>query len=259
MSAGRLAGRVAVVTGAAQGQGRAIAERFAAEGAHLIVGDVADDRGRAVADSLPSARFVHLDVGSPDDWMTVVHLARNEFGSIDVLVNNAGVVHHASLIETTLADYERVVRVNQIGPFLGMQAVAPEMIAVGGGAIVNISSVRGLSGANGLLAYTATKFALRGMTKVVALELGRHGIRVNSIHPGAIATEGVLGASALGDLATIDANFTDLPIRRIGRPDDIASLALFLASDESSYCTGAEFVADGGASAGVRRPNSPGY
>ncbi|MCU1395000.1 MAG: 3-alpha-hydroxysteroid dehydrogenase [Ilumatobacteraceae bacterium] len=260
---GRLAGRVAIVTGAASGQGRAIAERFAHEGASVVVADVADERGRAVCDALDAAleraRYVHLDVASPADWSATVALAVADFGRLDILVNNAGVVHHASLVDTTLDDFERVVRVNQTGPFLGMQSVVPAMTAAGGGSIVNISSVRGLSGANGLLAYTATKFALRGMTKVAALELGRHSIRVNSIHPGAIATEGVLGAAALGDLAAIDANFAELPIPRIGRPDDIASLALFLASDESAYCTGAEFVADGGASAGVRRPGSPGY
>jgi 3alpha(or 20beta)-hydroxysteroid dehydrogenase len=256
---GRLAGRVAIVTGAAQGQGRAIAARFAAEGALVVVADVADGRGRETAGSIAGARYAHLDVGDPGAWAALVEQTVADLGSIDVLVNNAGIVHHASLVDTTLADYERVVRVNQIGPFLGMQAVAPSMMSAGRGSIVNISSVRGLSGANGLLAYTATKFAVRGMTKVAALELGRHGIRVNSIHPGAIATEGVLGAGALGDLTAIDANFADLPIARIGRPDDVASLALFLASDESGYCTGAEFVADGGASAGVRRPNSPGY
>ncbi|MCW2801396.1 MAG: 3-alpha(or 20-beta)-hydroxysteroid dehydrogenase [Aeromicrobium sp.] len=255
----RLAGRVAIVTGAAQGQGRAIATRFAAEGARVVVADVADERGKHLSGELAGAVFVHLDVGSPQDWAAAVEMAVSELGGVDILVNNAGLVHHASLAETTLEDYERVVRVNQIGPFLGMQAVVAPMSTAGAGSIVNVSSVRGLSGANGLLAYTATKFALRGMTKVAALELGRHGIRVNSIHPGAIATEGVLGAAALGDLSDIDARFSELPIQRIGRPDDIASLALFLASDESSYCTGAEFVADGGASAGVRRPGSPGY
>ncbi|MCU1365870.1 MAG: 3-alpha(or 20-beta)-hydroxysteroid dehydrogenase [Aeromicrobium sp.] len=255
----RLAGRVAIVTGAAQGQGRAIAARFAAEGARVVVADIADDRGQDLAGELAGAVFAHVDVGNPRDWAAAVEMAVGELGGVDILVNNAGLVHHASLADTTLADYERVVRVNQIGPFLGMQAVAAPMTAAGAGSIVNISSVRGLTGANGLLAYTATKFAVRGMTKVAALELGRHGIRVNSIHPGAIATEGVLGAAALGDLSLIDANFAELPIQRIGRPDDIASLALFLASDESSYCTGAEFVADGGASAGVRRPGSPGY
>lgn len=253
-----LAGRVAIVTGAAQGQGRSIAERFAREGARVVVADIADDLGRSVAASLAEAVFAHLDVGDSTDWQAVVAATVDMFGAVDILVNNAGVVHHASIADTTLADYERVVRINQIGPFLGMQAVTAAMTAAGGGSIVNISSVRGLSAANGLMAYVATKFAVRGMTKVAALELGRFGIRVNSIHPGAIATEGVLGA-AVHDLDAIDANFSELPIPRIGRPSDIASLALFLASDESAYCTGAEFVADGGASAGVRRPGSPGY
>jgi len=253
-----LAGRVAIVTGAAQGMGRAIVDRFAREGARVVVTDVDDDAGRAVADSLDGALFCHLDVGSADDWGSVVDLAGRELGSVDVLVNNAGLVHHAALVDTTLGDFERVVRVNQTGPFLGMQAVVPAMKAAGGGSIINVSSVRGLSGANGLLAYAATKFALRGMTKVAALELGQFGIRVNSIHPGAVATEGVLGA-AVHDLDSIDARFADLPIQRIGRTSDVAAMAVFLAGDDSSYCTGAEFVVDGGATAGVRRPGSPGF
>ena len=253
-----LTGKVAIVTGAAQGMGRAIAERFALEGARVVVTDVEDDEGRAVAKPLDGSVFFHLDVGSPGDWTAVVEYAVSQFGSVDVLVNNAGLVHQAALVDTTIADFERVVRVNQTGPFLGMQAVVPAMKAAGGGSIINVSSVRGLSGANGLLAYTATKFALRGMTKVAALELGRFGIRVNSIHPGAVATEGVLGA-AIADLDSVDARFAELPIPRIGRPGDVAAMAVFLAGDESSYCTGAEFVVDGGASAGVRRAGSPGY
>ena len=253
-----LAGRVAIVTGAAQGMGRAIAERFAREGARVVVTDVDDDAGRAVSDGLDGTVFCHLDVGSADDWTAAVERAVAELGSVDVLVNNAGLVYQAALVDTTLADFERVVRVNQTGPFLGMQSVVPAMRAAGRGSIINVSSVRGLSGANGLLAYAATKFALRGMTKVAALELGQFGIRVNSIHPGAVATEGVLGES-INDLDAIDARFTELPLQRIGRPSDVAAMAVFLASDESSYCTGAEFVVDGGATAGVRRPGSPGY
>lgn len=253
-----LTGRVAIVTGAAQGMGRAIAERFARDGARVVVTDVDDDAGRAVAGAIDDAVFVHLDVGAVDDWTAAVARAIRQFGSLDVLVNNAGLVHHAALVDTTLDDFERVVRVNQTGPFLGMQAVVPAMKEAGGGSIINVSSVRGLSGANGLLAYTATKFALRGMTKVAALELGQFGIRVNSIHPGAVATEGVLGA-AVDDLDSIDARFAELPLQRIGRPRDVASMAVFLAGDESSYCTGAEFIVDGGASAGVRRRGSPGY
>ena len=258
----RLAGKVAIVTGAAQGQGRAIAERFAREGARVIIGDIADDPGHSPAVAMTgtamSMQFVHLDVTSERSWWSAVDGVESTHGRLDILVNNAGVVHHASLVETSLDDMERVIRVNQIGPFLGMKSVAAAMQRSGGGSIVNISSIRGLSGANGLIAYTATKFALRGMTKVAALELGHHGIRVNSIHPGAIATVGVLGAM-IDDLDAVDARFAELPIPRIGRPEDIANLALFLASDESAYCTGAEFVADGGASAGVRRPGSPGY
>jgi 3alpha(or 20beta)-hydroxysteroid dehydrogenase len=167
-------------------------------------------------------------------------------------VNNGGIVTHAALEDIELAVYERMVRVNQTGTFLGMRAMAGPMKAAGGGSIINTSSVRGIQGANGLLAYTATKFAVRGMTKAAAMELGHHGIRVNSIHPGAMATRLIGGA----DPAEVDQYFADQAIPRIGRPYEVANMALFLASDESSYSTGSEFVCDGGVTAGVRRPGA---
>jgi 3alpha(or 20beta)-hydroxysteroid dehydrogenase len=217
-----------------------------------VIGDIDDESGRAVAADLgDDAAFIQHDVGSKREWSNAVGVALDVFGGLDVLVNNAGLLHHASLEDTSLADYERLVRVNQIGVFLGMQAVVDPMRRAGRGSIVNVSSVRGLSGATGLLAYTATKFAVRGMTKVAALELGRHGIRVNSVHPGPVAT-GIARDSAVDEVA-MAAYFAGQPLSRVGQPAEVAQLVLFLASDESSYCTGAEFLADGGQTAGVIR------
>lgn len=247
---GRIEGRVAIVTGGANGIGAAIVRRFVAEGASVVVADIDDDAGVAlVAELGDSTRFVHLDVGDPDQWRAAVDHVLEEFGRLDVGVNNGGIVVHATLEDTTLDEWERIVRVNQTGTFLGMQAMARAMRRTGGGSIINMSSIRGLQGASGLLSYTATKFAVRGMTKAAALELGHDGIRVNSIHPGAVATRLIGDASA----EQVDAYFADQAVPRIARPHEIASLALFLASDESGYSTGSEFVCDGGVSAGVRR------
>lgn len=247
---GRLAGRVALVTGGAHGLGQAIVRAFVAEGARVVVADLDDAAGLALAAELGEAtRFEHLDVGSEQQWAEVVDRTVAAFGGLHIGVNNAGIVVHGSLADTTLEMYERSVRVNQVGTFLGLRTMAEPMKAGGGGSLVNISSIRGIQGASGLMAYTATKFAIRGMTKVAALELGEFGIRVNSIHPGAVATR-LIGDAAPED---VDAHFAHQPIGRIARPAEIAALALFLASDESSYSTGAEFIADGGISAGERR------
>jgi 3alpha(or 20beta)-hydroxysteroid dehydrogenase len=243
VSTHRLDGKIALITGAARGQGAAAARRFVAEGAEVVIADVLDDEGKQLADEL-GATYQHLDVSEEDDWAAAVADAR-----FTVLVNNAGVLHFAMLVDTTLADYERVIRINQIGTFLGMRAVVPGMIAAGGGSIVNTSSIEGLAAAPTLIAYTASKFAIRGMTKVAALELGDKGIRVNSVHPGMIDTQ--MLPTALGGIQVdLDRIGRKLPLRRVGQADEIANLILFLASDESSYCTGAEFVADGGATAG---------
>jgi 3alpha(or 20beta)-hydroxysteroid dehydrogenase len=242
----RLAGKVAIITGAARGQGAAAARRFVAEGARVLIADVADEAGKALADELgPAAVYQHLDVGSEDDWVDAVRAAR-ELGRVNVLVNNAGVLHFSELADTSLADYERVIRVNQIGTFLGMREVIPAM-AAGGGSIINVSSVEGLAGLPLLVAYSASKFAVRGMTKVAAMELGKQGIRVNSVHPGAIDTQMI--PDAAGGPVPMDHVGRRVALGRVGQPEEIAALAVFLASDESSYCTGAEFVADGGATA----------
>jgi 3alpha(or 20beta)-hydroxysteroid dehydrogenase len=241
----RLDGKVVLITGAARGQGAAAVRACVAEGARVYAADVRDDLGTALADELGDAvEYVHLDVSSEQDWADAVGKA----GRLDVLVNNAGVLHFSALADTKLDDYERVIRINQIGAFLGMRAVVPAMREAGGGSIVNVSSIEGLAAAPYLVAYAASKFAIRGMTKVAAMELGEHGIRVNSVHPGMIDTDMVRDAAggAELDLAPIGRK---VALRRVGRPEEIAGLVVFLASDESSYCTGAEFVADGGATA----------
>ena len=250
---GQLDGKAAIVTGGARGQGEAEARLFVEEGARVVVGDVLDERGQAVADDLgESARYMHLDVRSERDWSSAVADAESAFGPVDILVNNAGILKFAPLGEMTLDDYLAVVDVNQVGCFLGMRAVVPSMQRAGGGAIVNISSINGLVGYPGTMGYTASKWAIRGMTKAAALELGPLGIRVNAICPGAVDTEMVRpeGIEGLPDADEQAALFAHYPLRRNCQPIEIARLALFLVSDRASYATGAEFLADGGMLAG---------
>jgi 3alpha(or 20beta)-hydroxysteroid dehydrogenase len=240
---GRLSGKAALITGAANGQGAAAARRFVAEGARVTLADVDDDAGKALAHEL-GATYVHLDVSQEDGWAA----ALDACGPVTVLVNNAGVLHFSLLHETTLADYERVIRVNQVGTFLGMRAVVPGMLEAGTGSIVNVSSVEGLAAAPLLTAYTASKFAIRGMTKVAALELAGKGVRVNSVHPGVVDT-GLLPTALGGQPVDLSYVAKRVPMHRVGQAAEIAELVVFLASDDSSYCTGSEFVADGGVTA----------
>ena len=255
---GRLDGKVALITGGARGQGEAEVRLFAAEGAKVVFGDVLHDLGEAVAaDVGPDVHYTPLDVTDPGAWQKAVDETVSRYGPPNVLVNNAGIlVFGVSLMDMSIDDYMKVINVNQVGVFLGMKYTAPPMIEAGGGSIVNVSSTNGIAGYSGTVAYTASKFAVRGMTKDAALELGKHGIRVNSIHPGGVDTP-MTSQETLGDSITEEeqaAVYAMLPLGRAAQPVEIAHLALYLASDESSYSTGAEFVADGGMLAGFVNP-----
>jgi 3alpha(or 20beta)-hydroxysteroid dehydrogenase len=244
---GRLDGIVAVITGGARGQGAEEGRLFASEGATVVLTDVLDDEGRHTAEAIQGAEYRHLDVRSENEWQATIDAVVACHGRINVLVNNAGVDLAKRFEATTLEDWERVVAINQTGVFLGMRTVARAMIAAGrGGSIVNVSSVAGMEGVKGRAAYGSTKWAVRGMTKVGALEWGEHGIRVNSIHPGIIETPMTAGLRLFTDTRVRARAEHNIPLGRIGQSIDIAYMALFLASAESSYCTGQEFVVDGG-------------
>jgi len=250
---GRLDGKVALITGGARGMGKSHVRHFVAEGARVVFGDVLDDRGAAVAAGLgeQSCRYLHHDVTSEADWAAAAALAVEVFGKLDVLVNNAGVLVFASIADMPLAEFRRIIEVNAVGCWLGMKAVIDPMTKAGGGSIINISSTEGFTGAAGLSAYSASKFAVRGMTKVAAQELGQFGIRVNSVHPGGVLTRMVIdSASERGDG---EAFMRSVPLARFAEPVEISRLVAYLASDESSYSTGSEFIADGGLLSG------PGY
>jgi 3alpha(or 20beta)-hydroxysteroid dehydrogenase len=239
----RVAGKVVIVTGGARGMGAAHAQALVAEGARVVLTDLREDEGLAIAAELGAhARFVRADVTSAADWKEAVEAARRNFGEVSGLINNAGILTTGTLEQTTVKEFRRSVDVLQVGVFLGMQAVIPSMKASGGGSIVNISSTGGLVGFPDIIGYVAAKWAVRGMTKAAALELAPFGIRVNSIHPGEIDTPMIAG---LGGSDVVPA-FDRIPLGRYGRPEEVAALATFLLSDQASYITGAEHVIDGG-------------
>lgn len=254
---GRLTGKVALITGAAQGMGEATARLFASEGAKLVLCDVNSEKGEAVAADLGAdAISLKLDVSSDADWAEAVTAAVAKFGTIDALINNAGLVHFTPIEMLDPADFNRILGVNTLGPILGTKHVAPVMKKAGKGSIVNISSVDGLRGANGLTCYTASKWALRGVTKCHAYELGTAGIRVNSVHPGGVDTP--MGNAAGRPKEEVNQVFKRLPMGRIGDAIEIARASLFLASDDASYITGAELAVDGGWTAGTFLTMLPG-
>jgi 3alpha(or 20beta)-hydroxysteroid dehydrogenase len=240
----RFENRTVIVTGSARGMGASHARGFIAEGANVVIADVVDQEGRSLVDELGGrAIFSRLDVTSETDWAATVTAAENAFGPVSVLVNNAGIVHFARIADTEPADWSRVIDINLTGTYLGIRALAPSMRKAGGGAIVNISSGAGMSGAFGLGAYVASKWGVRGLTKTAALELARDHIRVNSIHPGATRTT----MAAQPDVeAVMAASVKNLAIPRIAEPEELTRLVLFVASDEASFSTGSEFVVDGG-------------
>ncbi len=238
----RFDNQVFLITGGARGLGAAQAHRLVAEGARVVLADVLADEGRALAAALgPAASFVALDVGDENQWTEAV-AAAERIGPLNGLVNNAGVFKPLPMAQTDTALYNFHVRVNQLGTYLGMRACVPAFERSGGGAIVNLSSAAGLFGVPNAVAYTATKWAVRGMTKAAAKELGDRNIRVNSVHPGMIDTEMLRERDAAVNLAHVQ----NQPIKRLGTADEIAGLVLFLLSAEARYMTGAELAMDGG-------------
>jgi len=253
----RLDGKVAIITGGARGMGAATVRLFVEAGAKVAIADVLDEPGMALAAELgDAARYYHLDVTNEASWADTTGRVEAELGAIDVLVNNAGVLLFRSLLQTSLDDYRRVLDVNLVGEFLGIKAVAPGMIARGKGSIVNISSVDGMKGANGLAAYASSKWGVRGLTKVAAMELGHRGVRVNSVHPGGVDTAMTNYEGTPRE--QVSERFQHIPLQRIGGPEEVARATLFLASDDSSYMAGAELVVDGGMTTGQYYPLFPG-
>ena len=243
-----LDGKVALVSGGARGMGAAEVRRLHGAGAIVVAADILDDDGKALADSLGErARYVHLDVTSEDAWFAVVEQVEGEFGHLDVLVNNAGILKFNALADTPLEEFRQVLEVNLVGTFLGMKAAIPAMKRAGGGSIVNISSTEGLAGTVFCGAYTASKFGVRGITKVAAIEYGGDKIRVNSVHPGGIDTP--MTRAVMDEEGRKYVGKRVAGLKRMGEADEVAGVVLFLASDDSSYCTGAEFVVDGGVTA----------
>lgn len=244
---GRLDDKVCVITGAARGQGAAEARLFAAEGATVWLTDVLDDEGRLVAEDI-GATYRHLDVRDEAGWASLAEDITKADGPVDVLVNNAGVFANGKHYELSVDDFSRVMDINCVGVFLGMRTMSPIMREAGRGSIVNISSVAGLQGGMDAFAYFTSKWAVRGMTKAAAVENGRRNVRVNSIHPGLIDTD-MLNDAVLGGQDNSSMVARSVPLGRTARAEEVANLALFLASDDSSYCTGCEFVIDGGMTA----------
>lgn len=243
---GRLEGKTALITGAARGQGAAEARLFAKEGARLVLGDILEDEGRALAQELGDAAiFIRHDVTDEQSWSLAVNTAVDSFGGLDVLVNNAGIYAVRSIVDESAEGFERHFRVNQLGVFLGMRAAIQTLSESGSASIVNTSSGAGMRGGPNIISYAATKWAVRGMTKCAAIELAPLGIRVNSIHPGLIDTPMI--ADNPPEMLDFYANMT--PLKRLGMASEIAEAAAFLASDAASFITGAELAVDGGATA----------
>jgi 3alpha(or 20beta)-hydroxysteroid dehydrogenase len=240
---GRVEGKVALISGGARNIGGASARLLVTEGARVVIGDLLDEEGQALADDLcrefgaDAARYVHLDVTSEEDWAAAVELTVRELGRLDVLFNNAGIFNGGQLQRYKREHWQQMLDVNLTGAFLGMKAAADAMIASGGGSIINTSSIEGLRGTPWAHGYVASKWGLRGLTKSAAMELAPHGIRVNSLHPGRISTP---ATDQMPD------DLIPIPLGRPGTPHEVATFVLFLASDEAAFTTGSEFVMDGG-------------
>lgn len=247
MSSNRLENKVAIITGAAGGMGAAHVKRFIAEGAKVVFTDVQEEAGQKLAQELgENALFVRHDVTSEEDWAKVVVEAEKAFGPVNVLLNNAGIIMGAKFEDFKLEDFRKVMEVDFFSNFIGMQAVLPSMKKAGAGSIVNVSSVEGYRARPQNAAYISAKFGVRGLTKAAAVDLSPFNIRVNSVHPGAIATQMLAGE---GSKDGIEDAMKRIPLGRVADPSEVSALMVFLASDESSYSTGAEFVIDGGLTA----------
>lgn len=254
----RLQSRVAIISGGARGMGAATARLFSAEGARVVIADVLEAEGQALAEELGSgnAMFIKLDVRHIAQWQDLLAQSIKNFGPIDVLVNNAGVLQFSTIMQTTAEDFERVISINLAGTFNGLKVIGEHLLERGRGSVINVSSVDGMKGANGLGAYCASKWGIRGLTKVAAMEFGHRGVRVNSVHPGGVDT--AMGNPYAETKDAVNARYTQVPLQRVGEPEEIARTSLFLASDESSYLCGAEIVVDGGMSSGIYYPGFPG-
>lgn len=254
---GRLQDKVAIITGGARGMGEATVRLFASEGASVVIADVLEAEGRALAADIGAATmFQPLDVSDEDNWIALLEAVMARHGRIDALVNNAAIVAFGPIVALSVEQIDRVLGVNVKGAMLGLKHVGGAMCAAGRGAIVNISSVDGLRGANALSLYSSSKWAVRGLTKTAALEFGHQGVRVNSVHPGGVNT-------AMGNPQALDGDaknvgYERVPLQRIGEPDEIAAASLFLCSDEARYICGAELAVDGGWSAGYYHHYLPG-
>lgn len=246
---GRLENKVAIITGGSGGMGETHARRFVKEGAKVVIGDIVEEKGQALAEELgDNVIFVKLDVTDEKDWTNVVNVTEETFGPVDILVNNAGIAPNDTMKDLDVDLYRKVIEINQDGTIYGMKAVYPSMKKTESGSIVNISSMSGLVAAPYTTSYTTSKFAVRGVSKAAAIEFAEDNIRVNSVHPGTIATEMLENLDA-DSQAMIDDLTARIPLGRFAQADEITNLVLFLASDEASYCTGAEFTADGGLTA----------
>ena len=245
---GQLDGKVAIITGGARGMGKSHVKRFVAEGAKVVFGDVLEEEGTKLAAELgDAARFLRMDVTKPEDWQAAVDLAVGDFGRLDALVNNAGIIRHKDTEDMSVEEFRQVLEVNLVGQWLGIKAVTAAMRESGGGSIINVSSTEGFVGSAGMTAYAASKFGVRGMTKCAARELGPYNIRVNTIHPGAILTAMSLDPDVVAATAdNADAFMKQLPLGRMGKTREVSGAVVYLAGDDSSYCTGTELLVDGG-------------
>lgn len=239
----RVSGKVALISGGARGMGASHARLLVQEGAKVVIGDILDEPGQALASELGDAvRYVHLDVTDYSQWESAVKTAVDEFGGLDIVVNNAGIANFGPIEDYTLEAWDTIIAINLTGVFYGIKAAVPALKNSKAGSIINVSSTAGIQGYEALPGYNAAKFGVRGLTKNAALDLGRYNIRVNSVHPGVIRTP-------MTD--ELDTPQNHVALHRVGEPIELSNLVLFLASDESSFSTGAEFIADGGETAGL--------